>query len=278
MPQGILTLVDTNRAVENIKFDFEDFIRNELGLHIDGSTPSKSNEASGVCNFFLRGHCWKGSNCQYRHLTPQENMQEKHQRNVQNRMQDRAVVCKHWLRGLCKKGEQCEFLHEYNMKKMPECWFYTKNGECSNGDECIYQHIDPESRVKECAWYARGFCKHGPKCRNKHVRRIICKQYMFGFCPKGPTCPNSHPSFELPISNDAQADGQQEFAQDGNQNRVQQSSFQNSSQLSGQQAPGYRPLEEVTCFKCNAMGHYANKCPNSKSGPIIPTIKPIQNK
>lgn len=39
---------------------------------------------------------------------------------------DRNIVCKHWLRGLCKKGDQCEFLHEYDMTKMPECYFYAR--------------------------------------------------------------------------------------------------------------------------------------------------------
>ncbi|KAK2117169.1 hypothetical protein P7K49_004055 [Saguinus oedipus] len=39
---------------------------------------------------------------------------------------EKTVVCKHWLRGLCKKGDQCEFLHEYDMTKMPECYFYSK--------------------------------------------------------------------------------------------------------------------------------------------------------
>ena len=42
---------------------------------------------------------------------------------------EKTVVCKHWLRGLCKKGDQCEFLHEYDMTKMPECYFYSKVGE-----------------------------------------------------------------------------------------------------------------------------------------------------
>ena len=40
-----------------------------------------------------------------------------------------TIVCKHWLRGLCKKGDQCEFLHEYDMSKMPECYFYTRFSE-----------------------------------------------------------------------------------------------------------------------------------------------------
>ncbi|GAO50968.1 hypothetical protein G7K_5084-t1 [Saitoella complicata NRRL Y-17804] len=58
-----------------------------------------------------------------------------------------AIVCKHWLRGLCKKGDHCEFLHEYNLKRMPECWFFNKHGYCSNGEECLYLHIDPDARV-----------------------------------------------------------------------------------------------------------------------------------
>lgn len=102
---------------------------------------------------------------------------------------EKTVVCKHWLRGLCKKGDQCEFLHEYDMTKMPECYFYSKFGlflspvllvikgcvlydikmrlsvcvlvgECSN-KECPFLHIDPESKIKDCPWYDRGFCKHG---------------------------------------------------------------------------------------------------------------------
>ncbi|RMC17621.1 hypothetical protein DUI87_05285 [Hirundo rustica rustica] len=72
---------------------------------------------------------------------------------------EKTVVCKHWLRGLCKKGDQCEFLHEYDMTKMPECYFYSKFGECSN-KECPFLHIDPESKIKDCPWYDRGFCKH----------------------------------------------------------------------------------------------------------------------
>jgi len=42
---------------------------------------------------------------------------------------DRTVVCKHWLRGLCKKGDDCEFLSEYDLSKMPECYFFSKFGE-----------------------------------------------------------------------------------------------------------------------------------------------------
>ncbi|MEE6522891.1 hypothetical protein FKM82_021544 [Ascaphus truei] len=111
---------------------------------------------------------------------------------------EKTVVCKHWLRGLCKKGDQCEFLHEYDMTKMPECYFYSKFGECSN-KECPFLHIDPESKIKDCPWYDRGFCKHGPLCRHRHTRRVICVNYLVGFCQEGPGCKFMHPRFELPM-------------------------------------------------------------------------------
>ncbi|XP_052361825.1 cleavage and polyadenylation specificity factor subunit 4-like [Oncorhynchus keta] len=111
---------------------------------------------------------------------------------------EKTVVCKHWLRGLCKKGDQCEFLHEYDMTKMPECYFYSKFGECSN-KECPFLHIDPESKIKDCPWYDRGFCKHGPDCRHRHTRRVICMNYLVGFCPEGRSCKFMHPRFELPM-------------------------------------------------------------------------------
>lgn len=161
-------------------FEFEGFVRDRLGINLEFkslSTQDPSN--SNICRFFAAGHCSKGSACAFKHTRF-----------------EKAIVCKHWLRGLCKKGESCEFLHEYNLKKMPECWFFSNYGECSN-PECMYLHIDPESKVKECPWYARGFCRHGPGCRNKHVRRTACPFFITGFCPQGPNCPLVHPKFEI---------------------------------------------------------------------------------
>lgn len=67
---------------------------------------------AAVCEFFLKNNCIRGSYCPFRHTKG-----------------EKTIVCKHWLRGLCKKGDQCEFLHEYDMSKMPECYFYTKFGK-----------------------------------------------------------------------------------------------------------------------------------------------------
>lgn len=64
---------------------------------------------AAVCQFYPKGSCNKGASCPFRHVRG-----------------DRTIVCKHWLRGLCKKGDQCEFLHEYDMTKMPECYFYSR--------------------------------------------------------------------------------------------------------------------------------------------------------
>lgn len=63
----------------------------------------------GVCLKNEERVCLMGSLCPLRHI-----------------VKDKQVVCKHWLRGLCKKGDQCEFLHEYDLSKMPECFFFSK--------------------------------------------------------------------------------------------------------------------------------------------------------
>lgn len=97
-----------------------------------------------LCELFLMGTCVRGAHCPFRHVRG-----------------ERIIVCKHWLRQLCKKGDDCEFLHEYDMSKMPICYFFQKFGECNN-KECQYMHVAADSmKTRDCAWYDRGFCKHG---------------------------------------------------------------------------------------------------------------------
>eukprot|EP00126_Sphaerothecum_destruens_P013364 Sdes_comp22876_c0_seq1m21247 len=126
------------------------------------------------------------------------------------KVKKRPVLCTHWLRGLCKKGDEwCDFLHIYDISKMPECRFYTEYGECSNetmNGDCPFRHIDPESKMKDCPWFQRGFCKHGAKCRNRHVKRVACQNYIYGFCPEGKMCKFAHPIWHVDMSKFADTD------------------------------------------------------------------------
>jgi len=107
---------------------------------------SHAENKAALCEFFMNGTCTRGAHCPFRHVRG-----------------ERTIVCKHWLRHLCKKGDDCEFLHEYDMSKMPICYFFQKFGECNNKD-CQYLHIDADAlKIRDCAWYDRGFCKHGEK-------------------------------------------------------------------------------------------------------------------
>ncbi|KAJ8363994.1 hypothetical protein SKAU_G00128250 [Synaphobranchus kaupii] len=261
---------DLIATVDHIKFDLEIAVEQQLGAQ-PLPFPGMDKSGAAVCEYFLKAACLKGGMCPFRHISG-----------------EKTVVCKHWLRGLCKKGDQCEFLHEYDMTKMPECYFYSKFGECSN-KECPFLHIDPESKIKDCPWYDRGFCKHGPDCRHRHTRRVICMNYLVGFCPDGRTCKFMHPRFDLPMGAAEQPPLQQQIQTQQKLN-FQQTNMRSSSSLIQLTNPkinsnhyqhhprmpqvigamhmhnnmtghrGPRPLEQVTCYKCGEKGHYANKC------------------
>lgn len=201
---------DLVAGVEDMVFDVEIALEEQVGA-LPLPFPGMDKSGAAVCVFHLKGMCERGINCPYRHIKG-----------------DRTVVCKHWLRGLCKKGDNCEFLHEYDMTKMPECFFYSRYNACSN-KECPFLHIDPESKIRDCPWYDRGFCRHGPNCRHRHTRRVLCINYLCGFCPDGPSCKFVHPRFDLPVlGNDPNA------PKKGN----------------------------VICHYCNEAGHKIYQCPN----------------
>ncbi|KAJ3750262.1 hypothetical protein DFH05DRAFT_1466633 [Lentinula detonsa] len=247
-------------------FSAENFIKSELNIKLD-----KDDQ---ICRLHLTpAGCPLGPlHCPLRHTAPSaQNFQPPKQLPTHPRERERlATVCKHWLRGLCKKGDACEFLHEYNLRRMPECWWYAKYGYCSAGDECLYAH--PKERKVECPDYNRGFCKLGPTCPRKHVRRVACQPYLSGFCPLGPDCPKGHPKPGLPKPEAYQTPpismrdlgppppGYGRYADF-------ERSFTNAPAAS-HAGPGVnnnvprRNLDEVLCFKCGEKGHYANHCRN----------------
>ncbi|KFA60047.1 hypothetical protein S40285_08961 [Stachybotrys chlorohalonatus IBT 40285] len=169
-----------SHASQPYSFRFMPFLRQTYQVGLPPDRP--------VCKAFQTGHCPNGTRCSERHVSDGRVSAPTGGLN--------SLVCKHWLRGLCKKGEGCEFLHEYNLRKMPECNFFMRNGYCSNGEECLYLHIDPLSRLPPCPHYDMGFCPLGPRCSKKHVRRKLCPFYLAGFCPEGPECKQgSHPKW-----------------------------------------------------------------------------------
>jgi len=149
----------------------EDYLKASLGLKLDKGVVYPFHlpllilihADDQICRLALTGAgCPLGPlHCPLRHTNPSlQNFQPPKQPPSHPRERERlATVCKHWLRGLCKKGDACEFLHEYNLRRMPECWWYAKYGYCSAGDECLYAH--PKERKVECPDYNRGFCKLG---------------------------------------------------------------------------------------------------------------------
>ncbi|KAJ4164312.1 hypothetical protein LMH87_005989 [Akanthomyces muscarius] len=175
-----------NHSVKPYTFAFSRFLREtyQVGLPVDRP----------ICKAYQTGSCPNGTRCTERHVADGSKASSSSHHHPTGGLN--SLVCKHWLRGLCKKGVPCEFLHEYNLRKMPECNFFMRNGYCSNGEECLYLHVDPLSKLPPCPHYDMGFCPLGPVCSKKHVRRKPCPFYLAGFCPEGPECKRgSHPKW-----------------------------------------------------------------------------------
>mmetsp|Transcript_18157 Transcript_18157/g.31490 ORF Transcript_18157/g.31490 Transcript_18157/m.31490 type:complete len:256 (-) Transcript_18157:55-822(-) len=229
-------------------FKFEKEHRLDTQYKEDNAAPGQSTD---LCSFYFApggSTCEKGGLCQYRHA-----------RN------DRLIVCKHWLRGLCKKGEYCEYLHEFDMSRMPECYFFSKFGECSNA-ECMYRHVDLDKKRNECPYYARGFCKHGAKCRFRHIRKVACPAYLAGFCKLGPNCEFGHAKFDIRAfreDENAAGDGDNYDTPSMAPTRPPVGPPQFFANQQGFN-PGYPQHERriPVCHKCGTPGHTVRYCRN----------------
>ncbi|WKY08287.1 hypothetical protein Q1695_007641 [Nippostrongylus brasiliensis] len=262
-----LTIEEVIGSIDADVTDVEEALLHQVGAR-EVPFAGMDKSGRGVCLKHVQGVCTMNLVCPLRHIVG-----------------DKAVVCKHWLRGLCKKGDQCEFLHEYDLTKMPECFFFSKYMACSNR-ECPFRHIDPETKMKDCPWYDRGFCRHGPYCKHRHRRRVICENYLAGFCPDGGECKFTHPSFALPAPENCASNNKRVFNHQiichncherghkathcphlpNQQGKTSESNPITNRTMSTVQPvdlslfPDKKSLSEVTCYKCGEKGHYANRC------------------
>ncbi|KAI5160501.1 cleavage and polyadenylation specificity factor subunit 4 [Nematocida ausubeli] len=130
-----------------IKFDFDNWIRNTLGLvEIDRT---KRQESAIVCKHWLRGLCKKGDVCEFLHVYALDKMPE----------------CWFFSKyGECS-NQDCLFLHIDPNSKSKECIWYTR-GFCRHGNSCRNKHY----KKRMCFNYEAGFCPLGKKCPYGHPK------------------------------------------------------------------------------------------------------------
>jgi cleavage and polyadenylation specificity factor subunit 4 len=222
----------------------------------------EANGGSFICKFFVKGNCARGTDCPYRHSRG-----------------DKPYVCKHWLRGLCKKGgDLCENLHIYELEKMAYCQFMIDFGVCTNVD-CLFNHQKPEVEEIDCIWYARGFCRHGPLCKNRHIRKELCPDYLCGFCELGNKCEKGHPKWLLPEDKETIAPQFNESGElipgsDKPRERTLRSlvgmnlpnmNLNNNNGNIIHEKPKPKSIQDMQCNICKQFGHLAGECPNRTS-------------
>ncbi|OAA73857.1 Zinc finger, CCCH-type [Cordyceps fumosorosea ARSEF 2679] len=225
-----------NHSAKPYTFTFSAFLRDTYQVGLPADRP--------ICKAYQTGSCPNGTRCTERHVAVDASASKTsgaggaaphHPTGGLN-----SLVCKHWLRGLCKKGVPCEFLHEYNLRRMPECNFFMRNGYCSNGEECLYLHVDPLSRLPPCPHYDMGFCPLGPVCAKKHVRRRPCAFYLAGFCPEGPECRRgSHPKWSASLEPPTVKPPPKKEEEIRAEMEALQQQHQHQQQQQGQQTAGY---------------------------------------
>jgi len=182
-----------------------------------------------ICQLFLQGKCTSGMQCAFRHM----------------RHGARAEVCKHWIRAMCKKNELCEYVHIYDMSRMPKCQFFSTYGTCIAGEDCNFLHLAPQVVIRDCPAYDRGFCRRGPNCRLRHVRRLLCPKYLAGFCPDGPKCTLAHPKFNPYFG------------------LLGEGGDDDEPDPTARAGGPTQPTAAAVCGRCKGVGHFTHQCPHA---------------
>eukprot|EP00045_Choanoeca_perplexa_P004074 m.35323 g.35323 ORF g.35323 m.35323 type:complete len:229 (+) comp12383_c0_seq1:161-847(+) len=102
-----------------------------------------------VCNFWLRGICKKGDDCEFLHLYIEQLMPE----------------CYFFQQNHVCNKEDCKFKHVTDADRVKECAWYAR-GFCRNGPNCPFKH----TKARICQNYLCGHCPDGFECSLAHPR------------------------------------------------------------------------------------------------------------
>jgi cleavage and polyadenylation specificity factor subunit 4 len=155
-------------------------------------------------------------------------------------------------------------------------------------DQWLTQILGPSCRNKHirkviCQLYVNGFCPQGPECPNGHPKYelpiitsysgdrggSIHDRARGGSSNSGGGGGGGSGGESLNMNVDVVVSNSSTMTTpSSNQDRTERTERtdrgKRTSNTSGQtQREGhYRPIQEVQCFKCGQMGHYANRCPS----------------
>jgi len=190
-----------------------------------------------VCQFFARsGWCKYGDQCRYTHTGGAGSVQQPQlpQQPIAGALSMAPVeksgeICNFFARsGWCKYGDACRHSHVLSQTQnanVPtagpaggQLQFAGSQQQSASGQQQFTGGPSPapDSSGEVCQFFAQaGWCRHGDKCRHKHVANEhtpvpvpsgeICQFFArSGWCKFGDTCRHSHSS-QVPESGDLDA-------------------------------------------------------------------------
>lgn len=280
-------------AYVDIIFDIERQIENQVGLE-PLPFPSMDKSGAAVCEFHLKGICERGNSCPLRHTVGDQTVVCKHWLRGLCKKGDKCEFlhvydmskmpeCFFYSKFNACTNKECTFLHIDPGSKRKDCPWYDR-GFCRHGPNCRHKHT---KRVM-CPNYLAGFCPQGPQCRHVHPKQQSNEQQQQ---MQQQQMQHHHQQQQL-HHQQQQQQHQIPTIQPQHHNQIpiiqQQQVMPNDQQIAIPHFPytprhpheqqfmdpankqfqpknvGYqfirKPLSQVVCYKCGAVGHYANRC------------------
>lgn len=224
-------------------------------LHIDPSTKKKD------CPWYERGFCRHGPSCRHKHT--------------------KRVLCMNYVAGFCPKGPECRHVHpkhnvnpaeqqHQNHPQQQQHQQHQSQNNASNHHQAQphheQHHLIP-TLIQHQPTQPRQMQQNHPQPlqvipvhQNMHHHHQQ-QQQMFH------NQHNQHNQHSVPHIYTPFQDGGQFNVKPHSQHQPQQQMFSEQPQSIGypQTMMNRRPINQVICYKCGALGHYANRCTVKKN-------------